>query len=98
MDSVKQAEEWAKHQALTEEKAFDYAIRSTNIDKTEFEIDDQYEQAYRAGYKAAEKKGIKMIDVIAKENADLRITIRQQADRINRLSEALRRGAEEEWE
>ena len=84
--------EWAKEQALTEQEAFDWAVRSANI--KEFEIDDKYEQAYRKGRADQLKEDERLIV----ENAELRDMLKQQAEQINRLREAIRRGSEDFWE
>ena len=68
MANNEQAKEWAKEKALSEEEAFDYAIRANNIKH------------------------------IIAENAELRDTIKQQAEQISRLREALLRGSEEHWD
>ena len=41
--------EWAEKEASSEAEAFEFAIKSTAIKKTDFDIDDKYEQAYRQG-------------------------------------------------
>lgn len=87
MDKI--AKEWAKEQALTEAEAFDWAVRTANI--KEFEIDDQYEQAYRKGRADQEKEDERLIS----ENAELRHELKVQAEQINKLREALRRGQED---
>jgi hypothetical protein len=43
------AKEWAEKEASSEAEAFEFAIKSTAIKKTDFDIDDKYEQAYRQG-------------------------------------------------
>lgn len=43
------AKEWAEKDARSEAEAFEFAIKSTAIKKTDFDIDDKYEQAYRQG-------------------------------------------------
>ena len=91
MDSIEQAKQWAKQQALTEAEAFNYAIRASSI---KFEVDDTCEQAYRQGKADQLKEDERLIA----ENAELRDMIKQQAEQINRLREAIRRGSEDFWE
>lgn len=86
------AKEWAKEQALTEAEAFDWAVRTANI--KEFEIDDKYEQAYRKGRADQEKEDERLIS----ENAELRDTVKIQAEQIRRLRECIARGSEEYFE
>ena len=43
------AKEWAEKEASSEAEAFEFAIKSTAIKKTDFDIDNKYEQAYRQG-------------------------------------------------
>lgn len=85
---------WAGEQALTEAEAFEWAVKSAKIKKAEFEIDDKYEQAYRKGKADQLKEDERLIA----ENAELRDMIKQQAQQINRLREAIRRGSEDFWD
>lgn len=91
MDSKEQAKKWAKHQALTEAEAFEYAIRSSKIKKTDFVIDDKYEQAYRQGRLDQAKENLAEIN-------KLRNKIQEQNDRINRLTETIQRRSDNEWD
>ncbi|WP_303834674.1 hypothetical protein [Ruminococcus flavefaciens] len=78
------AKEWAEKSARSEAEAFEFAIKSTTIKKTEFDIDDTYEQAYRQGRldqaKADEKRFIEL------------------REQINKLREALVRDNEDFYE
>ena len=81
---------WAKEQALTEQEAFDWAVRNTNIN----EVDEKYEQAYRKGRADQLAEDEKLII----ENAELRDMLKQQAEQINRLRETIRRRSDNEWD
>lgn len=98
----KLAEEWAKHQSLTEAEAFEYAIKSSRIKKTDFEADDLLEQTFREGYikgvETAQKEALEKFNSILEENIELRRQIKTISDMNNKLREAIRRGAEEEWD
>lgn len=64
----------------------------------DFKVDDKYEQAYRAGYKAAEEKGIKMMDVIAKENSELRQELKVISEQNRKLRQAIFRSQEDYYD
>ena len=85
MDSNDQAKGWAKEKALTEEEAFNYVIRSGQIKQSEFEIDDQYEQAYRKGRADQREYDERLIA----ENEELRHQVRVLNDMNMRLREAI---------
>lgn len=85
MDNNKIAQRWAEEQGMTEEEAFEWAVKSSKIKKNDFEIDDKYEQAYRQGRKDQEKEDERLIA----ENADLRHQIRVLNDMNMRMREAI---------
>ena len=91
MEGYEQAKKWAKQKALTEAEAFEYAIRSANIRKTDFEIDDKYKQAYRQG--RIDQARDNMAEIKALQNK-----IQEQNDRINRLTETIQRRSDNEWD
>lgn len=84
--------DWANEQALTEQEAFDWVVK-TQICHKEFEIDDKYEQAYRKGRADQLKEDERLIV----ENAELRDMLKQQAEQINRLRETIQRRSDDEW-
>lgn len=75
---------WAGEQALTEAEAFERAVKSSKIIKTDFVV---YEQAYRQGRLDQAKE-------TAAEITNLRNKIKEQNDRINKLTETIQRGSE----
>lgn len=85
MDLQKTAENWANQDAASEAEAFESAIKRI---KPGFEVSDEVEQAYRAGYIAA---SIKM----AQENAELRAELNEQEAMIHRLRECIARSNED---
>lgn len=85
MDLQKTAENWANQDAASEAEAFESAIKRI---KPAFEVSDEVEQAYRAGYIAA---SIKM----AQENAELRAELNEQEAMIHRLRECIARNNED---
>ena len=92
MESISnKPEQWAKHQALTEAEAFERAVKSSKIIKTDFVVDDKYEQAYRQGR-------LDQANETAAEITNLRNKIKEQNDRINKLTETIQRGSENEWD
>lgn len=93
---------WAGEQALTEAAAFDYAVRTSNINKTDFNTDDALEQAFRQGYtkgiETAQQESLDKFNSILEENIELRRQLQTLTDMNNRLREAILRGREEEWD
>ena len=100
MDMHRTAEMWAEDDMEADTEAFESMIdRLKKLDVglpnavsgACFEVQDDVEQAYRAGYKAGQT-------MMLQENAELRAELNEQEAIINQLSEAIKRNSEEEWD
>ena len=85
-------EEWAKEEAVSEADAFENALRASTIKQKLYEPDDEVEQAYRQGFHEGFKSAA---EKVFKENAELRDTIKIQAEQIQRLRECINRNHED---
>jgi hypothetical protein len=92
--------EWAEDDKQNEADAFADALQRI---KPMDNIHKAYHQGYAAGYKAAEDRILRCMEVptrvcaqLTEENASLRIQLREQADQIQKLRECIRR-SQEEW-
>ena len=85
---------WAEKQAASEGEAFEKALKR----EKPFEVDDKYEQAWRAGYKAAEDRIIKVMEVPTRAAAKLMQENAELKEQIKKLRECIIRNTEEEYD
>ncbi|MBO7474102.1 MAG: hypothetical protein J6U00_08915 [Ruminococcus sp.] len=91
------AEKWAKENAINEAEAFEYAIRSTNIKGNDSSRFEAFREGYRKGVETAQEN----IDMLLKENNDLKRqlkSIQEIQEMYKRLRETIRRGQEDYYE
>ena len=98
MESNDQAKEWATNKALTEEEAFDYAVRSTNIKKENCEYMRGFDEGYKKGLEDAQQATLEKFNGILEENTEFRKQIKAMNDMITRLRECIARNNEMEYD
>jgi hypothetical protein len=92
--------EWAESDKKSEAEAFEQALKRI---KPMDNIHKAYHQGYAAGYKAAEDRILRCMEVptraaakLVEENEELRRQLREQASQIQNLRECIKR-TQEEW-